>query len=349
MRIDVAVGEVPWERDLLAAIAASRDVQMGRRLVDVAVTKDSGDVLITCPSVRGFSENVLQQLVTQTRVIVLLDSIRPPWLDTSGLDIREVADVRFDELVAECALVDPTPRLQLVRAPGRGMITAFVGVSGGVGVTTLAWMYARQRPSALLIDCNIDQPALGLLVGNGARTSTLRAASRELTHSGTVNVREHAVLRSGSAAVLGLSMQGDDRDELAAPEIRRLLVAASEQFPEVVLDFGSLADHRWDSLLDHVDRLVVVTLATPLGLVRLCSHTDAWSQHSSAIVVNRLRESAAGSRHVATAMRNLVVSEIGQAPLLVSDHVHDCDRGWLAGQWGAMEQALGDLHFSSAA
>lgn len=345
MRIDVAVGEVPWERGLLTAIATNRDVQMGRRLVDLGASPDSADVLITCPSVRGFDDASVRRWSERTRVVVLLDSIRPPWLQESELDVREVGDVRFDELVAECAQLQPTPRLQLVQTPDRGTITAFAGVSGGVGVTTLAWMYARQHPDALIVDCNLDRPAIGLLVGNGSRTSTLRAAVRELQRGGTVDLRRHAVIQARSAAVLGLALDGDD--DVSAVDIAQLLVVAAEQFPEVVLDLGG--DHCRDELLDHVDRLVVVASATPLGLVRLCAHNVLRGQHPTAIVVNRIRESAAGSRHVATAMRNLVESELGQSPTLVADLVLDCDRGWLAGHWGAMEQALGPLHFAKTA
>lgn len=351
MKIDVAVGEVPWERGLLTAIAVHRDVEMGRRLVDIAAVQDPGDVLIVCPSVRGFDEAAIRRWSARTRVVVIRDSIRPPWLDGSDLDLREIDDVVFDDLVSECAQFDPTPRLQLVQTSQRASITAFVGVSGGVGVTTLAWMYALQRPDALLIDCNVDRPSLALLVGNGTRTSTLRAAVRDLQRNGSVQLRDHAVKRNRSAAVLGLSMHGDDPAEVTSSAVTQLLVAAAEQFPEVVLDFGALGDHRWDDVLDHVDRLVVVTVATPLGLVRLCSQTDAWAHRSgaTAIVVNRIRESAAGSRHVATAMRNLVESELGQAPTLVGDLVLDCDRGWLAGHWGAMAEALHELRFAKTA
>lgn len=349
MRVDVAVGEVPWERGLLTAIAANRDVDMGRRLVDIAAPADVSEVLITCPSVRGFDEPALNRWSSQARVIVLLDSVRPPWLEGSEIDSREVEDVVFDELIAECAQLRPTPRLQLVQKPDRAVITAFAGVSGGVGVTTLAWMFARQRPEALLIDCNIHQPALGLLVGNGARTSTLRAAVRELVRSGSVDLRSHAVRQQHSAHVLGLSLHGDDRDEISVQDMAQLLVEASEQFPEVVIDFGALDEHRWDALLDHVDKLAVVAVATPLGLVRLCAKANSWTEHPTAIVVNRVRESAAGSRHVATAMRNLVASELGQAPTLVNELLVDCDRGWLSGHWGAMEHALGPLQFARTA
>jgi len=349
MRIDVAVGEVPWERELLTAIAANRDVQMGRRLVDIATTSEATDVLITCPSVRGFDQEAVLQRATQTRVVVLRDSIRPPWLDGSDLDVRDVVDVMFDELIAECAQLQPTPRLQLVRAVDRAPITAFVGVSGGVGGRTLAWMYARQHPNALLIEGNVARPALGLLVGTGTRTSTLRMAVRELDRNPTADLRQLAVPQAKRAAVLALALHGDDGTDVSPSDVARLLVVAAEQFPEVVIDFGPIGGHPWEGILDHVDRLVVVATATPLGLVRLCAHSGAWSQHPTAIVVNRIRESAAGSRHVAAAMRNLVEAELGQAPTLVGDFVADCDRGWLSGHWGAMEHAVGALHFARSA
>lgn len=346
MKIDVAVGEVPWERQLLAAIAANQDVVMGRRLVDIAANHDLGDVLISCPSVRGFNEAAVRRWASHARVIIIRDSIRPPWLDASDFDVRDIASVSFGELVAECAQFDPTPRLQLVQAAVRAPITAFTGVSGGVGVTTLAWMYAQQHPDALIIDCNIDQPALGLLAG--PRASALRVAVHELRRSGSMDIRRLVPLQQNKPAVLSLSMHGADHDEVSASDLTRLLVIAAEQFPEVVLDFGTLGQHPWEPVLDHIDRSVVITTATPLGLVRLCAQSDRWSHRvgATAIVVNRIRESAAGSRHVATAMHNLVYTELGQQPTLVADHMLDCDRGWLVGEWGAMAQALGELRFA---
>lgn len=349
MKIDVAVGEVPWERGLLAAIAGNRDVEMGRRLVDITAAKDVGELLIASPSVRGFSETAMQRWNAAARVIVIRDSIRPPWLDDSNLDVREIDDVLFDDLVSECARHDPTPRLRLVEKSDRAAITAFCGVSGGVGVSTLAWLYAQQQSGRLLIDCNLAQPALGLLVGSDSHSSTLSSAIRELQHTGSVQLRDHVIARNRSAAVLTLPLHQPDSDDVLPSELGRLLVHASEQFPEVVLDLGSLADARTEDVLDHIDRLVVVTTATPLGLVRLCTNAGAWSGLSSAIVVNRLRESATGSRHVATAIRSLVSGELGRTPTLVPDLVADCDRGWLVGEWGAMGREFGVLEFQDPA
>lgn len=347
MRIDVAVGEVPWERELLAALGGNREVMVGRRYVDLAAIDGGDELLITCPSVRGFTEATVRALQANRRVLVIVDSIRPPWIDGADLDIRDIADVAFEALVADCALCEPTPRLQLVRNVSRGRITGFVGVSGGVGVTTLAWMYAKHRPMSLLIDCNVDRPAVAMLVGNGARMSTLRSAIRALDRTGSVQIAEHATHRTGSAAVLGLSMHADD--EVTADELARLLVAAAAQFPEVVLDGGALGTALLDAVLDSIDHVVLVTVATPLGMVRLCAQSQLWTQRATTVVVNRVRASAAGSRHAATAMRNLVESELGTVPLLVPDHVLDCDRGWLQGDWGAMTGALDGLDLPKSA
>lgn len=343
----MAVGEVAWERELLTAIGANREVEVGRRHVDLGAIDDGDALLITCPSVRGFTESTVRALQARRRVLVIVDSIRPPWIADAGLDSRDIATVDFDALVTECTELDPTPRLQLVRSANRGRITAFVGVSGGVGATTLAWMYAQQRPTSLLIDCNVDQPALALLVGNGARTSTLRSALRALDRTGSVQINEHATRRSGSAAVLGLSMHADDA--VGPGEFARLLVVAAEQFPEVVLDGGALGGGVLDTVLDSIDHLVLVTAATPLGMVRLCAQSAVWTQCDTTVVVNRVRTSAAGSRHAATAMRNVVESELGTVPLLVPDLVQDCDRGWLRGEWGAMADVLAGLDLPKSA
>lgn len=347
MRIDIAVGEVPWERELLAALAANRDIEVGRRLVDLAAAKDGTDLVITCPSVRGFTEPNVAAVLAHRRMLVLLDSIRPPWLAELGLDVRDVDDIDFVGLVAECATIDPTPRLQLVRSPDRGRITAFVGVSGGVGVTTLAWTYVQSRPDALLIDCNTEQPAVALLVGNGARSSTLRSALQELEHRGSVDLRAHAHRRSDGPAVLGPALHGDDG--MAPSEFARLLLRAAEQFAEVVIDVGVAGSALLDTVFDSIDHVVLVTVATPLGMVRLCSRTALWTQRPTTVVVNRVRPSAAGSRHVATAMRHLVKTELGTVPVLVPDHVLDCDRGWLTGDWGAMATALDRMELPASA
>lgn len=344
MKVDVAVGEVSWERELLSAIARNPDVELGRRHVDLATLPDARTPLIVCPSVRGFTEAVVPTLATRRPLLVLVDSIRPPWLADSAIPCTEVRDIDFDAFVAKCAERAPSPRLQLVQNEERGRITAFVGVSGGVGVTTLAWLYAQQRQKVLLIDCNLREPALSVLLGNGTRSASLSRALQELRGSVAIDLRTQVVRMDEQLSVLP-SFVTREGPGITAGELSELLVVAAEQFAEVVLDLGTLGDPAFEVMHVHVDRLHVVADATPLGLVRLCSRTSDWAQSAArtTIVVNRVRSSAAGSRHAATAIRNLVLAELGSDPLIVADRPNDCDRGWLSGDWSGMRGVLGAI------
>ena len=329
MNIDIAVGEVPWERELLSALAAHPDLDIGRRLVDLATIDNATTPLIACPSVRGFTEDHIRRLMTHRPVIIVVDSIRPPWLLEQHIAFHDARTVDFADVVAACANVDPSPRLQLVQQPNRGRITAFVGVSGGVGVSTLVWMYGQRNPGALLIDANPLNPSLALLA-KGDRDSYL-AAMREHQRSGTIDLAASHRASGNRAAVLTLPLDRDVRHEFQSADRWRFLVAAAEQYDDVVLDAGELRDDR--ELLTYADRIVIVTTATPLGLVRLCAHAGAVQQQELVVVVNRVRESAAGSRHAAGAITDLVRTELGCTPLLIPELVAQCDRGWLTGEW----------------
>lgn len=339
MRIDVAVGEVAWERSLLDAIALNPDVQLGRRYVDLAAVTGDGDVLIACPSVRGFTEEHVSRLARTRPMLVLQDTVKPPWLTATEVRVRDVAECSFAQCVLECAELQPSPRLRLVQRENRGRITAFVGISGGVGVTTLAWLSTRGLADALVIDGHTRHPGLALLIGNGRPATTLGAALRELRREGRVDLRTHAVQVSGGPAVLALPVDSNELCDI--DDLAQVIVSGAEQFPRVIVDLGDRPHRELRGLLEHVDELVLVTIATPLGLVRLCADSAGWQspERKVTVVVNRVRASVAGSRHVATAMRNVVRTELGCDPVLVPDLAADCDRGWLSGDWGAMASA----------
>lgn len=342
MNIDIAVGEVSWERELLSALAAHPDLDIGRRLVDLALVEHSATPLITCPSVRGFTEERIRRLMAHRPVIIIADSIRPPWLIDHGITFHDAAVVDFQDVVSECANIDPSPRLQLVQQPNRGRLTAFVGVSGGVGVSTLVWTYARCRPSTLIVDANVLHPSLGMLVDAGVNRDSYRIAVREYLQSGSVDFDQIASQQRGGACVLTLPIDEDVRGTLRDDDAWRFLLAATSRFDDVILDAGIVNDDV--ELLRNVDRVILVTTATPLGLVRLCTRATVIREHAQRldIVVNRVRGTAAGSRHATTAIRELVRAELGQEPTLVEEDVVACDRGWLTGDWD-LELALAEL------
>lgn len=331
MNVDIAVGEVTWERELLAALAAHPDLDIGRRLVDLGTVDDATTPLIACPSVRGFSEERVRRIMATRPVVIIADSIRPPWLAEQGIDVHDATDADFTAIIAACAETNPSPRLQLVQRPNRGRITAFMGISGGVGVSTLVWLYGRRHPQSLLIDLHRRQPSLTLLCDQPR--DGLLAALREQRRVGNVDIERCAARRQGEPAVLGLPIDHDP--EFTDDEVWRLLVTAAEQFDDVVLDAGVLTDRT--DLLQHVDRVVLVTTATPLGLIRLCARAAGVRPQVQQLelVVNRVRSSATGSRHATSAITALVRTELGDSPILVRDDVAACDRGWLTGVWDA--------------
>lgn len=349
MNLDIAVGEVPWERRLLEAVAADPTVRLDRRYVDLAAVPDAGGLLIVCPSVRGFTEVHLQRLARQRTVVIIQDSIRPPWLQTTGLPLHDINNLSFGEFVASCALIEPTPPLHVMEHRDRGRITAFAGVAGGVGVTTLTWLAAEQRSDCVIVDGNLRQPGLALLAGNGRPSKSMSAAVRALQREDHCDLLEQVVHRARGRAVIAPPVDGSE--PCSGEDLLRLVIAAADRFPQVFVDVGQFSVADQEGLLTQIDALVLVTLATPLGLVRLCAQQASWSHasHEVSVIVNRVRSSVAGSRHVATAMQNFVSSELGMAPLLIPDLPADCDRGWLTGEWGSMARQLATMQLRQTA
>ena len=110
MRTGLALGcgEVSWEREIVQLASQHAELAISRRYVDVSsMVQDQqsgtlGSVLLLSPALRGFdAKPVLALAAGGTQMIVLLDTVRPPWLLGSELDVREVSEVHFPTLVDE--------------------------------------------------------------------------------------------------------------------------------------------------------------------------------------------------------------------------------------------------------
>ena len=104
---------------------------------------EAGGVVRGCPSIRGCSETQLRRLALRRQIVVLQDTIRPPWLADSDLPVYDVDAISFPVLIGHCLTFETAPELHIVPSATRGRITAFAGVSGGVWVTTLTWLFAQ--------------------------------------------------------------------------------------------------------------------------------------------------------------------------------------------------------------
>jgi len=306
VRCGFALGEVPWERELLDVASATVGLTVSRRYVDAeGILRDNAnvpDVILASPALRGFSAKAVRALTAaNVRVVIIVDSIRPPWLTDAGLPVveRHGMDVAalFDEL-AEA----PSRRTTPVER------TVFVGTGGGVGTTTLACAFAAHTPNTRFAE------------GPGARSA--------------------AALLLG-AAHPGVRAIGD------LDAVDPLASALQDDAHHLIIDGGALAETgTWV----EDARMVLVTPATPLGVVRVCSVAEGLSARPSGLVIvlNRVRASAVGSARGGAALRALVERATGIDPLLVPDRTELCDAAWLNGDVRLLREVVVPLSANGA-
>lgn len=299
-RIGVACGAVPWERELLSAMAQRPDVSIARRHVDMTTllrdqaTADAPDVLLVSPALRGFDEKAFQRLMgSPTRVVVLTDTVRPPWLD--ALDVEQHDHATFDFTASLDRWLSEAPAEVVAENPGWDRLVLFAGTGGGVGTTTLACACVGRNASLAFVEADLSAPSAELLLGPGAEHHSMLPLHRGVDSSHLPGAIQSA-LRDAS---------------------------------RVVVDAGRLdldADLPWDSA-----SLVLVTPATPLGIIRVCASVEHLGHRTGplAILVNRVRASATGSAHGGAAMRAIVERATGVDPILIPDRTDDCDSAWL--------------------
>ncbi len=346
--VGMACGEVAWERAVLAEAGLHGELEVARRYVDVAgMERDARTgrlpaVIIMSPALRGFLEAPVKALSSATHVIVLLDSIRPPWLLGSGLDCREVDSLDIAAFVDGLAGLAPPAGGKAHGQPfGAGVVTVFMGVSGGSGTSSLAHLYARSRPESLLVEGDCLHPSLAFLLG---RT----AASPPLAEAMDGEIGGEALVRlAGEERALTLTIGAGDEPSPTA--FLRVVERASRCCPEVIVDAGSDSPFL-EPLLARCDRLVVVTPATPLGIVRVCSLGSRIPRPPGgvAVIANRARNSAIGGPRWTNAVRTVVERETGLDPVFVADDVEGFDRAWLSGDWQPLGGAVPHLLFTQS-
>ena len=333
----LACGEVPWEREVLEAIAQSAEPAAARRYVDMgALAQDAGSgalgaVVLMSPAVRGFDAKPVHAVVASgAHVVVLLDTIRPPWLADSGLDCRELVSVHFPSLVDELVRYADAGDQATDAAGAQGVITVFAGVGGGVGTTTLAWIHAQRHAESLVIDAHETHPSLGFLCGADASSSTLLQASSALLSDQDAQLRAHAI--EGRFLTLPLGGSG----ELGERDASMLADACTEQASHTIVDAGALGDSTLgEALLGRARRLVLVTTGTPMGMVRLPGAVERSRREGLdiTVVVNRFRESLASSGRAKSAVRGLAERSCGLVPVFIDDEPALFDHAWLSGDW----------------
>lgn len=333
--IALACGEVPWEREVIDAVAQSPAVRLDRRYVDVGapgVDAKAGtlaQVVIMSPALRGFDAKPVLALASAAHIVVLLDSIRPPWLAGAALDCRELVATHMPSLIDELAALPLSGASTSVvaRSETGADIVVFTGTGGGVGTTSLAWLEFGRQPAAVIVDA-ASAPALGFLAGSEAGTSSLIDALAALRRGG-----DGEVLGPEPAARV-LSVATPDVDLLGTAEADYLLDVLQQRSVPVIVDAGAPPLSAFaQALIARATQCVVVTSASPMGLLRIPQTMAQITAPSSRLVVNRFRDSLARGPRARAAIRDLVERTCGARPLLLDEDALGFDRAWIRGDW----------------
>lgn len=173
--------------------------------------------------------------------------------------------------------------------PERARVIGLIGGTGGAGVTTLAcalgqWA-ARSGPAAV-IDCDPLGPGLDRMLGLEGRDGFRWDALCQTTGRLSARALREALPRSGGLGVL--SWYVDDRVQtLQAFAAREALSAARRGHRVVLLDLPRSPDPLVDELASRCDQLLVVTVASVVGIAGAARMRARFVSHGAVGLVVR--------------------------------------------------------------
>lgn len=210
------------------------------------------------------------------------ESAGEAYLASLGVDATIAEDESPESFVAIArrgrVAVDPIATTASVTSPAATVrsIVSVRGVSGGVGVTEIAFALADLLDGAVLVEmaalpCMAQRAALPL-------HPNLATAAELVDHSG--RPASDALQRIvGSVDVLiGVA----DRLDVGRGPVRRVVESLAEGFDRTILDVGCAPD-----TVVPPDQEVVVSLATPVGIRRAIDVLRATEAAETHLVLNR--------------------------------------------------------------
>lgn len=152
--------------------------------------------------------------------------------------------------------------------PGAGEVIGVIGGSGGAGATTLACalgQWAARSGETVVIDCDPQGPGLDRVLGlertDGFRWDALCQTTGRLS----ARALREALPRRDTLGVLSWYV-GEESRSLQAFAVREALSAARRGHATVVVDLPRTPDPLIDEVAARCDRLLIVTVASVLGV-----------------------------------------------------------------------------------
>lgn len=208
-------------------------------------------------------------------------------------------------------------RSQPPTSDSRSVEACVIGVTGiaGSGVTEVAIGLARDlawREPSVLVDLNLDQPAIAQRLDLPLHPNLLTAV--DLAHHDQARLGEAVQQKEELNVLVGLPPSRAGSGSLPNRDVLALVQDLSTgPFSSVVADLGS--DHL--SLPTKVlDVVIVVGLASPVGLTRLIRLVDSTPPPDRAEVLAVVNRAPGGSRR-ADEMRVELASALGARPMMM--------------------------------
>ncbi len=196
------------------------------------------------------------------------------------------------------------------RQPGRGRVVGVIGGTGGAGATTFACalgQWAARSAPAVVIDCDPQGPGLDRMLGVERREGFRWDALCQTTGRLSARALREALPRSGRLGVLSWYVDGRVQS-LQAFAAREALSAARRGHAVVVADLPRSPDPLVDEIAARCDLLLVMTVASVVGVAGAARMRARFAEHADVGVV--LRGEAFGPEEVQRATGLPVVAQM---------------------------------------
>lgn len=291
IRVATVLSAREWEPGLVAHArdtAALRIVLRAYQPSDIETRAEDIDVVVAGGEVAWVTP---RQIATWRRLGLGVIGVFPAGdtpsenlLTTGGAN--EVVPDTIDVAALVQAVRFVAPGIERVEAEHRGVVTAVTGPKGAPGCTEIALTYAlllAEHASTVLIDADLDAPALAVRLGLAPRPDVSDAADDVRAH-GRIDARcFHEV---GQLSVItGSHRPGEEPVREAM--MRGVVDAAAAQFDEVVLDVGTAMSTV--KLVEEADHALFVVDASAIGVVRAAQITSRWMGPQPSLILNRVQ------------------------------------------------------------
>lgn len=294
VRVGTVLSVRDWEPGLVAAAhdsALVRIVVRAFRPQDLDVHLDAMDVVVVGGDTAWLTPVHVRTWksagVAVLGVVPAGDRPAADLLASGGADEVVPDSIPIDALVQAIRFIQPGR--VLADAASGGRTVGVTGTRGAPGCTEVAVAYAASVAddgSALLIDADVEAPAVAIRLGLAPRPDLLDAIDGVRSEAMLDPVAVHTV---GPLGVVVGPHRGA-ADDVRPSHVESVIRAARQRYDTTIVDLGTSEVGR--ALVEDLDATILVADASALGIVRAARLVERWMGPAPALVLNRVDPSA---------------------------------------------------------